>query len=94
VCCSVLQCAAVWCSVSQYVAVCCRMLQYVAADVEDDKEYEPRFKLGVVCISMCCRVLPRVPVCTSVLQCVTVCYSASQWMLRTMQTIVLVPILV
>jgi len=31
VCCSVLQCIAVWFSVLQRVAVCCNMLQHVAA---------------------------------------------------------------
>jgi len=30
VCCSVLQCVAVWCSVLQCVAVCCSVLQCVA----------------------------------------------------------------
>jgi len=72
VCCSVLQCVAVWysvvlcvavcCSVLQCVAVCCRVLQCVAM-----------WCSVVQCGAVCCSVLQCVAVCCSVLQCVAVC---------------------
>ena len=45
VCCSVVQCGAVWCSVLQCGAVCCRVMQGVA--------------LCCVWICVCCLILQR-----------------------------------
>jgi len=72
VCCSVLQCVAVFrvavCrSVSQCVAVCCSVLQCVAVCCS-----------VLQCVTVCCSVLQCVAVCCSALQCVAVCCSVLQ----------------
>jgi len=54
-CCSVLQCVAVYCSVLQCVAVCCSVLQRVAACCN-----------VLQCVALCCSVLQCVAVCCSV----------------------------
>jgi len=65
VCCSVLQCVAVWCSVSrlklQCVAMCCSVLQCVAV-------WCGVSRLKLQCVAVCC----------SVLQCVAVWCSGSR----------------
>jgi len=72
VCCSVLQCVAVWCSVAvcfsvlQCVAVCCSVLQCGHCQVRMTCVYS-------LCGFWSTRV-PSVAVCCSVLQCVAVCY--------------------
>jgi len=80
VCCSVVQCVAVWrwrcsavssesavcCSVLQCVAVCCSVLQYGDGVL---------FHQRVQCDAACCGVLQRIAVCCGVLQCVAVCCS-------------------
>jgi len=62
-CCSVLQCAAVYCSVLQYVAVCCSMLQQCVAVCCSVLQY----------VAVCSSMLQCVPVCCSVLQYVAMC---------------------
>jgi len=69
VCCSVVQCVAVWCSVLQCGAVCCSVLQWVAV-----------WCSVVFCVwhdSVCCSV-ECVAVWRSVLQCGAVCCSVVQ----------------
>jgi len=67
VCCSALQCVAVYCSVlyqqtrTDGVHTCCNMLQFD---------------------TVCCSVLQCVAVCRSVLQCVAVCCSVLQYVLQ------------
>jgi len=62
VCCSVMQCGAVWCSVVQCVAVCCNVLWRVVACCSV-------VQCGAVwcsvlqCVAVCCNVLWRVAVC-------------------------------
>ena len=56
VCCSALQCVAVWCRVEQYGAVCCSVVQCVAV-------WCSVVQRGVVC----CSVLQCVAVCCSAL---------------------------
>ena len=67
VCCSVMQCVAVWCSVLQCDAVWCSVLQCVAVCCS-----------VLQCVAVCCSVLQCVAVWCSVLQCVAVCCSALQ----------------
>ena len=52
VCCSVVQCGAVWCSVLQCVAVCCSVLQCGAV-----------WCSVLQCVAVCCSVLQCVAVC-------------------------------
>jgi len=61
-CCSVLQCVALWYSVLQCVTVCCRVLKSVA-----------EFCSLLHCVALCCSVLQCVAVCYSVLKGVAVC---------------------
>jgi len=62
VCCSVLQCGAVWCSVCPCVAVCCSVLQCVAVCCRLEKDI-PRVHPGVQCVVVRCSVLQCVAVC-------------------------------
>jgi len=65
VCCSVLQCGAVWCSVLPCVKVCvvrCCVLLCVAV----------RYRV-VPCIAVCCSVLQRFSLCWSVWSALPVC---------------------
>jgi len=71
VCCSELQCVAVFCSVLQCiavlqcVAVCCRVLQ-CEAFVRDMPRYESTNKKNIIHLVVCCSVLQCVAVCCSV----------------------------
>jgi len=68
VCCSVLQCVAVWLNGSQVcVAVCCSVLQ-------------GEYTQSIRSVAVCCSVLQCVAVCCSVLQCVAVCCSVAEWL--------------
>ena len=75
VCCSVLQCVAVWTRAVyssqdlalQNVAVCRSVLQCVAVPCS-----------VLQCVAECCRVLQSVAECCRVLQCVAVCCSVLQ----------------
>jgi len=68
VCCSVLQCFAVWCSVLQGVvvcAVCCSVLQWVTATII--------VSCGLQCVAMRCGVYDLLQCAgNAVLQCVAV----------------------
>jgi len=71
VCCSVLQCVAVYCSVLQCIAVCCSVFQYVAVCCSAKfANYEVSYTR---CAAVCCSVLQCVAVCCSVLRFVAVC---------------------
>ena len=63
-CCSVLQCVAVWCSVLQRVAVCCIFVPRESTSVEADDSGNDV-------------VLQCVAVCRSELQCIAACCSVS-----------------
>jgi len=67
VCCSVLQCVAVYCSVLQCIAVYCSVLQCIAVCFS-----------VLQCVAVCCRVLQCTALCCSVLQCAAVCCSVLQ----------------
>jgi len=86
-CCSVLQCIAVYCSVSTYVsdtcvAVCCSVLQCVAVCLHTSAtpvlQCVAVYCIVLLCVAACCSVLTYVSdtcvaVCCSVLQCVALC---------------------
>jgi len=86
-CCSVLQCVAMYCSVLQSVAVlflcvaaCCSGLH--ASHNWDDQDsiqhQNTQPSETCICMHMYCSVLLSVAVCCSVLQCVAVCSSVLQ----------------
>ena len=62
VCCSMLQCAAVWCSVLRYVAVCCSTMQCVTIGCS-----------VLQYVTVCCCMLHCVAIRYSVLWYVVVC---------------------
>ena len=72
-CCSVLQCIAIWCSLWQCVAVCYSILQSEGMDVHF------AWKSPMVYPITCCSVSQCVAVCCSVSQCVAVCCSVLQY---------------
>jgi len=78
VCCSVLQCVAVFYSVLQCVAMCCNVLQCVAVCWTRSCASTSSLR----CVAVCCSVLQCVAVCCSVLQCVAVCCSEFYKILR------------
>jgi len=70
-CCSVLQCVAVYCSALQCVAVCCSVMWWNAVCCSALQCVAVRCS-ALQCVTVCCSVLQRVAVCCSALQCVAV----------------------
>jgi len=74
VCCSVLQCVAVFCSVLRYVAAC----QCVAV-CHPGSEYHSLVQLEIRYVAVCCGVLKYVEVCCSVSTRVAVPFVGATW---------------
>ena len=75
VCCSALQCVAVWYSVLLGVAVCCKCCSIFLWS----SQIASRRRAALLqCAEVCCIALQCVAVCCSVFQCVAVCCSALQ----------------
>jgi len=68
VCCSVLQCVAVYCSMLQCIAVCCCVLWQNGMLCASATLLRSKASKSCVRIAVCCSVLQCVAVCCSVLR--------------------------
>jgi len=83
-CCSTLYCVALCCSVLQYIIVCCSMSQLSTfVSVEQQLALRNKGVRHTERVRACCsalQCLERVAVCYTVVQCVTLCCSALQYL--------------